>query len=194
MWTTRGQAPTDDATVPTASAATARLSMDNDVVTQSQPHLPTPLHTSALPLAPPLPTFLANRTTSSTDDPNGSDHVIRDVEPRDDISTFLLHVRRIADDTASSAQNMNVRPADGAESVVTSAIGTGDIDTEGGASAPPTDITTDNTNNPVGFDGATPMGPNDDTLVVNSDTTASPTLKNKRKKTALGGTAGHVAY
>ena len=115
--------------------------MDNDVVTRTQPHLPTPLHAGALPLAPPLPTFPANRTTSSTDDSIGSDHVIVDAEPHDDISTFLLHVRRIADDTASSAQNMNVRPADGAESVATSAIGTGDVDTEGGASASPADTT-----------------------------------------------------
>ena len=35
-------------------------SMDNDVVTQTQPHLPTPLHAGALPSAPPSPTFIAN--------------------------------------------------------------------------------------------------------------------------------------
>ena len=93
-----------------------------------------------------------------------------DVEPRDDISTFLLYVRRAADDAASSAQHVNVRPADGAESTATSAINTGDVDTNGGASASPADVTTGNTNNPVGLDGTTPMGPSDDTLFVNSDT------------------------
>jgi len=77
-----------------------------------------------------------------------------------------------ADDAASSTQNVHVRPADGAElaatsaigtgadgteSAATSAIGTGDVDTEGGASASPADITTGNTNNPVGLDGTTPM-------------------------------------
>ena len=38
-------------------------------------------------------------------------------------------------------------------------------------------MTIGNTNNPIGLDGTMPMGPNDDTHVVNSDTAASPTLK-----------------
>ena len=42
---------------------------------------------------------------------------------------------------------------------------------------PTADMATGNMNNPVGLDGTTPMGPNDDTLIVNSDTAASPTLK-----------------
>ena len=83
--------------------------MDNDVVTQTQPHLPALLHAGALPLAPPLPTLPANRTTSNTDDSIGSDHATMDVEPRDGISAFLLHVRRAADDAASSAQDVNVQ-------------------------------------------------------------------------------------
>ena len=63
---------------------------------------------------------------------------------------------------------MNVRPADGAESAATSAIGTGDVHTDGGASASPADINTGNTNNPVGLDGTTPMGPSDGTQVINA--------------------------
>ena len=98
-------------------------SMDNDGVTQtqhhttpqhngtmppnqvgplvSQPPLPT-LHASTLPLAPPLPTPPANRTTNNANDPIRRDHTTMDVEPHDDISTFLSHIRRAADDAASS--------------------------------------------------------------------------------------------
>ena len=62
-----------------------------------------------------------------------------EVEPHDDITTFLLHIRNVADDAASSAQDVNVRSADGAKSTATSAIDTGDVDTDGGAFAPPAD-------------------------------------------------------
>ena len=61
------------------------------------------------------------------------------------------------------------------------AIDTGDVDMGGRTSAPPADMTIGDTNNPTGIDGTIPMGPNDDTHVINSDTAASPTLKRKRK-------------
>ena len=38
-------------------------------------------------------------------------------------------------------------------------------------------MTIDDTNNPTGIDGIMPMGPSDDTHVVNSNTDSSPTLK-----------------
>ena len=61
-----------------------------------------------------------------------------DVGPHHDISTFLLHIRRAADDdAASSSHDVTVSSADGDKANTTSAIGTGDVDTEGGASAPP---------------------------------------------------------
>ena len=98
-------------------------SMDNDGVTQTQHHttpqhsdtilpnqvgplvpqpsLPT-LHASTLPLAPPLPTPPANRTTNNVHNSIRRDHTTMDMEPYDDISTFLSHIRHAADDAASS--------------------------------------------------------------------------------------------
>ena len=60
--------------------------------------------------------------------------------------------------------------------VVNVTTGTGDVDTRGKTSAPPVDMTIDDTNNPTGMDGTMPMGPNDNTHIANSDTAASPTL------------------
>ena len=69
--------------------------------------------------------------------------------------------------SASSAQDVvNVCSADGAKSTATSAIDTGDVHTDGGAAPPPADMATSNTNNPVGLDGTTPMGPNDDGALI----------------------------
>ena len=63
------------------------------------------------------------------------------VGPQDDITTFLLHIRRCAADKAtSSSHDATVTSADGDKATATSAIGTGDVDTEGGASAPPADM------------------------------------------------------
>ena len=72
---------------------------------------------------------------------------------------------------------MTVNSADGVKAAATSAIDTGDVDTEGGAPAPPAHMTIGNTNNPTGLGGTMPIGPSDDTHVVNSDTAESPTLK-----------------
>ena len=50
--------------------------------------------------------------------------------------------------------------------------------TNGGAPASPAVVTVGSTNNLVGLGGITPMGPNDGTLIVNSDiAAASPTLE-----------------
>ena len=76
-------------------------------------------------------------------------------------SFCLLHIRRRATDTAGDQVLGAAIPAETAD----------------GASAYPADVTTGNTNNPVGLDRTTPMGPNNDTLIVNSDTAASPTLE-----------------
>ena len=147
-----------------------------------QPPLPILLHADALPLAPPLPTLPANRTTGNTDDSIGSDHVTMEIGPHDDKTTFLSHIRRRAADKAtSSSHDMTVSSADGDKATATSAIDTGDVGMEGSASAPPADVTTNNTVNPIGFGGTIPMGPSDDTHAVNSDTATSPTLKRKRK-------------
>ena len=101
-----------------------------------------------------------------------------DVGPHGDITTFLLHIRRrAADNATSSSHDMTVSSADGVKATATSAIGTGDVDTEGGAPAPPSGTIIGNTNNPTGLDGTIPIGPSDDTHVANSDTAASPTLK-----------------
>ena len=55
------------------------------------------------------------------------------VGPHDDISTFLLHIRRAADDAASPlSHNVTVNPADGDKATAASAIGTtGNVDTGG---------------------------------------------------------------
>ena len=97
------------------------------------------------------------------------------VGPRDDISTFLLRIRRAADDTASPpSHGMIVSPADDAKATDTSANDTGDVDTGGRASAPPADMTIGDTNNPtgidgpIGLDGTIPMGPSEDTHIVNA--------------------------
>ena len=133
-----------------------------------QPPLPT-LHTGALPLAPPLPTLPTNRTTSNTDDSIGSDHITMDVGPHDAISTFLLHIQHAADDAASSSSHdVTANSADGNKATAASAIGTGDVDTGGGASAPPAELATDTTNNPTGLNGTIPMGPSDNTQVANT--------------------------
>ena len=90
-----------------------------------------------------------------------------DVGPHDDISTFLLHIRRTADDAGSSlSHNVIVNPADGNKATAASTIDTGNVDTEGRASTPPTDMTIDSTNNPTGLDGTMPTGPNDDIHVA----------------------------
>ena len=92
-----------------------------------------------------------------------------EVEPHDDITTFLLHIRRsAADKTTSSSHDVTVSSADVDKATATSAIDTGDVDTEGGASAPPADMAIGNTNNPIGLDGTILMGPSDDTHVVNA--------------------------
>ena len=50
------------------------------------------------------------------------------VGPHDDISTFLLHIRRAADGAASSlSHNVTVNPADGDKATAASAIGTGNV-------------------------------------------------------------------
>jgi len=111
-----------------------------------------------------------------------------DVGPHDDISTFLLHIRRAADNAASSlSHDVIVNPADGDKATAASAIDTGNVDTGGKASTPPTDMAIDDTNCPTGTLGIIPTGPSDDThitnsningtLVVNSDIAASPTLE-----------------
>ena len=85
-------------------------------------------------------------------------------------------IRRAADDAASSLfHNMIVNPADGNKATAASTIDTGNTDTGGKASTPPTDMTIDSTNNPTGLDGTIPTGPNDDIHVANSNTAASPT-------------------
>ena len=92
-----------------------------------------------------------------------------EVEPHDDITTFLLHIRRsAADKTTSSSHDVTVSSADGDKATATSAIDTGDVDTECGASAPPADMAIGNTNNPIGLDGTMPMGPSDDTHVADA--------------------------
>jgi hypothetical protein len=80
-----------------------------------------------------------------------------------------------------------VNPADDDKATAASAIDTGNVDTGGKASTPPTDMTIDDTNCPTGTLGIIPTGPSDDThitnsningtLVVNSDIAASPTLE-----------------
>ena len=73
------------------------------------PQYPLPtLHTDTLPLPPPLPILPANRATSNIDDSIGSDHSTMDVGPHDDISTFLLRMRRAANDAASSSHDVTV--------------------------------------------------------------------------------------
>ena len=59
-------------------------------------------------------------------------------------------------------------PAEGDKATAASAIATGDVDTGGRASTPPADMTIDSTNNPIGLDGTIPMGPRDDTHIVNA--------------------------
>ena len=63
---------------------------------------------------------------------------------------------------------MIVNPADGDKATAASAIDTGNVDTGGGASTPPTDMTIDSTNNPIGLDGTIPMGPSDDIHIANA--------------------------
>lgn len=104
-----------------------------------------------------------------TDDSIGPDHITMDVGPHHAISTFLLHIKHAADDAASSSSHdVTASSADGNKATAASAIGTGDVDTEGGASAPPADMATGTTNNPIGLNGTTPMGPSDDTQVANA--------------------------
>jgi len=91
------------------------------------------------------------------------------VGPHDDISTFLSHIRRAADDAASSPSHaVTVNPADGDKATAAPTIDTGNIDTGCRASTPPTDMTIDSTNNPTGLDGTIPTGPNDDIHVANA--------------------------
>ena len=104
-------------------------SMDDDVVTQTQHHT-TPQHNDTVPpnriwppvlqpplptllnaLAPPLPTLPANRTTSNADDTIRSNHITMDMGPNDDISSFILHIRRAADDAAFSSHAVTVGSA-----------------------------------------------------------------------------------
>ena len=97
--------------------------------------------------------------------------------PHDDITAFLSHIRRRADDEAtSSSHDVTASSAGGNKATATSAVDAGDVDMEGGAFAPPADVAIGNTNNPTDFDGTIPIRPSDDTHVVNSDTAASPTL------------------
>ena len=84
----------------------------NDTITPAhirspipQPPLPILPHADALPLAPPLPTLPANRTTGNADDSITSGHVTTNVGPQDDITTFLLHIRRRTADNANSSSH-----------------------------------------------------------------------------------------
>jgi hypothetical protein len=97
------------------------------------------------------------------------------------ISSFLRHARRHATDgattTATSAAAMLAVPLspDVTEGDTTATVGSPE-NTGLGVNTYPAHIT-GNTNNPVGLDRTTPMGPNDDTLIANSNTAASPTLE-----------------
>ena len=117
----------------------------------------------------PEPTQRSVHTVSTHTTNDGASAITMDVGPHDDISTFLLHIRRAADDAASSlSHNVIVNPADGDKATAASAIDTGNVDTGGRASTPPTDMTIDSTNNPTGLDGTIPTGPNDDIHVANA--------------------------
>ena len=97
------------------------------------------------------------------------------------ISSFLRHARRQATDgdtaTAASTTAVLVAPLspDVTEGDATATVGSPE-NTGLGVNTYPAHIT-GNTNNPVGLDRTTPMGPNDDTLIANSNTAASPTLE-----------------
>ena len=57
-----------------------------------------------------------------------------EMEPHDDITAFLPHMHRRADDEAtSSSYDVIARSADGDKATATSAIDAGDVDMEGGA-------------------------------------------------------------
>ena len=128
----------------------------------------------------PEPTQRSVHTVSTHTTNDGASAITMDVGPHDDISTFLLHIRRAADDAASSlSHNVIVNP--------------GNVDAGGRASTPPTDMTIDSTNKPT--DAATSPTLKDDTATSptlkrdaaasptlnDSGTNASPTLKRKRK-------------
>ena len=168
-----------------------------------QPPFPI-LHAGALPIAPPLPTPPAYRITGNADDSIGPNHVTMNVGPQDDITTFLLHIRRRAAGNANSSSHdmttsstttntdmttsSTTTNTDVVANTATAADDTNALSASGANTEIAIDIATDAitnrcdvdtgdaANNTMTSDDPEPQhnGPDDDTPVINVDT--APTV------------------
>ena len=144
--------------------------------------MPPPSTTGRTPLTP-NPNTVTIGSLRRTVSPFSATNLFPDETPDTDrisSTTESAHFSDIDEDDPSPHDDEP--PSMDDDAPVVNAIDTGDVDTGDRASAPPTDMTIGDTNNPTGIDGAMPMGPSDDTHVVNSDTAASSTSKGVIKR------------